>query len=462
VKPAACALGFDADDILTTLDDDRPFAEAHVAECQACERAARATAIARTTWKNAQRRDDLGDAIGSELRLQRMWPRRVPNRAPVFAFGAIAGACVAAAVAIVVAKDRVPAAPAPVAALASPPAATQPAPTTDPPAIKPSPRAIVAANPCSECRVNDTRFEPGARLDGKRVEVPAGARLTLGFSLPDGLVDPASGADVAGPATPRIDATEIVLERGTARVRSANDVVLVVPGARLSATGATFTVRVDDHGRAHVDVERGKVIVASGTGSVAHAQGRSFEIAPEKAPPSGKAPPAALPKHLEMDPESFTAPPVDKSNVLRAGLMGEASTEREELERTAVSSDARAARRATFTLAELDLAVGDTGKARERLSSLLSAPDPALAHDAATLLARSYPSASQRASAWGRYLATTPSAPYFERGLLARAEALLDAGETAEAKRILNELQQTPRLGPAEKQRLARLLLKAR
>jgi hypothetical protein len=330
-------------------------------------------------------------------------------------------------------------------------------------------RSIVAAHPCAECRIDGARFEPGTTLDGRSVQVPAGARLTLAFSFPGGLVDPASGADVAGPAVARVDATEIVLERGSARIRSGHDVVVVVPGARIVSSGGTFTVRVDEVGTARVAVEHGAVKV--GTMTVTEGSSIDVESKSVASPPKTKAVTetatapgpsrSGLPKHIDSESDTPGAEVVPAPTPAPVPPAGTDAARRADLERLAESDDARVARRATFTLAELDLAVGDTAKARARLTTLIGSSDPALAHDAAMLLARSHTSARERAVVWSRYLATSPSSPFFERALLARAEALLDAGESAEAKRILNELGQSSKLGPTEKQRLARLLLKA-
>jgi hypothetical protein len=78
------------------------------------------------------------------------------------------------------------------------------------------------------------------------------------------------------------------------------------------------------------------------------------------------------------------------------------------------------------------------------------------------LLARSYASGSERAEVWRRYLATTPPSPYFERALLERADALLDAGRTPEAKRILDEVRRSPKLTESQQRHLDRLTVKAR
>ena len=133
-----------------------------------------------------------------------------------------------------------------------------------------------------------------------------------------------------------------------------------------------------------------------------------------------------------------------------------------ELEQLAASQDVRIARRASFTLAELDLASGAKDKARARLDQLLVGPESSLGADAAMLLARSYASGSDRAEVWRRYLATSPPSPYFERALLERADGLLDAGRTVEAKRILEEVRRSPKLTESQQRHLDRLTVKAR
>jgi hypothetical protein len=123
--------------------------------------------------------------------------------------------------------------------------------------------------------------------------------------------------------------------------------------------------------------------------------------------------------------------------------------------------DARTARRASFMLAEIELAEGARDRALARLEALLAAPEPALAWNAATLLARSMPSAADSAAAWQRYLATAPRSPYRERAMLERADALLDAHRPDEARAVLAGVARSPLL-PAQASQLERLLFKAR
>lgn len=127
------------------------------------------------------------------------------------------------------------------------------------------------------------------------------------------------------------------------------------------------------------------------------------------------------------------------------------------------STDPKVARRASFTLAELDLAKGDREAARALLSELVTNPEPSLGADAATLFAHTLSSADERAAVWQRYLSTSPPPVYFSRGQLERADALLDARRTSEAEAILADLRgRSQSLNNAQHQQLDRLTVKAR
>ncbi len=422
-------------------------------------------ARARSAWNAAKRDDEENVREASELRLVRAWPpaRVAPARA--FAFGGAAAFALAALLFFVLrppAAVQVPVvaatAPATVAPIASTPA-TPSLPATAPRRIA----HVVASSACAECKV-----EPGAPIDA-RVVVPAGARLTLGFAFDDGLVDPSTGADLVGPAAASAgsDAT-LMIERGTVRLRAVRDSVVEVPGGRLSAIDATYTLHVDERGVARIDVERGRVSVSTkgALEIVAHAGGAPLVIdAAGGAHTAGGSPSSsAVPVAPAVRPATTAAAARTDDDVLADARVrarqGDAGG-RSELERLAKSSDARVSRRASFTLAELDLAAGAKDRARARLDELLVCPEAGLAADAAMLLARSHGSASERAEVWRRYLATSPPRPYFERALLERAEALLDAGRAPEAKRVLEDLRRGP-LTEAQQRQLDRLLLKAK
>lgn len=421
-------------------------------------------ARARSAWDAAKRDDDENVREASERRLVRAWPPRRVAPARVFALGAAAAFAIAAALFLLV---RPP--PRAVEVEAARVAAAPPSPAPAPATRKIA--RLVASSACAECDV-----EPGARIV-RRVVVPAGSRLTLAFAFDDGLVDPAMGADVVGPASfaPK-DVGTLVIERGTARLRALGDAVVEVPGGKLSAADAVYTVDVDDRGVARIDVERGRVAVTT-TGAleiVAHAGGAPLEIdAAGGAHAAGGSPSAtvtaarAAPPVASAAPSSKAPPRVDDdalSDARTRARHGDAFG-RSELERLAASNDARVSRRASFTLAELELAAADGGarsRARRRLDELLVCPEAGLAADAATLLARSYVRPAERADVWRRYLATAPPRPYLERAMLERADALLDAGRAAEARRILADLHRDGTLNDAQRRQLDRLDLKAK
>lgn len=426
---------------------------------------------ARSAWNAAKRDDDENMREASELRLARAWPR--PRIAPTraFAFGAAAAFAVAVVLFLVLGRSRAPAlapAAAVVPAASSPEAPLPSAAPPAEPAVERKVARVVATSGCKECRV-----EAGAVVS-ERVVVPAGAHLTLGFAFDDGLVDPASGVDLVGPAaaTSGADAT-VTIERGLVRVRAPRSVVIKVPGGKVTAQNAVYTIRIDERGLARVEVEKGRVAVTKKDASevvVPVGGATSFELAghaerPAIAP-TASANAATTPDDVltsAKDPPRQGGPVAeDMLNDARVRARQGDATGRSQLEQLATSKDARVARRASFTLAELDLASGAKDKARARLDELVVGPEASLGADAATLLARSYPTAAERADVWRRYLATSPPSPYAERAQLERADALLDAGRAAEAKRILDEARRSPKLTESQQRQLDRLTVKAR
>ena len=435
---------------------------------------------ARSAWNAAKRDDDAHMREASELRLARAWPapRMAPARA--FTFGAAAAFAFAAILFFVFGRSRAPEASAPAANVAPPPAATSTAVTPasanapvaiETPAMDRKVAHVVATTGCKECRV-----EAGAVVD-ERVVVPAGSKLTLGFAFDDGLVDPTSGVDLVGPATATssADAT-VTIERGLVRVRAPRNVVVMVPGGKVTASNAVYTLRIDERGVARVDVEKGRVAVTKRDASeviVPPGGATSFELAPN-AERSDRPATAASAVSSATTAEQVLSNAKEEAPKQGAGVaeemladarvrarQGDASG-RSELEQLSTSKDARVARRASFTLAELDLASGAKDKARARLDDLVICPEAALGADAAMLLSRSYGSAPERADVWRRYLATNPPSPYAERAQLERAEALLDAGRPNDARNILDQVRKAPRLTDAQQKQLDRLTVKAR
>ena len=443
---------------------------------------ARARARAKSAWAASQRDDDLTLRTASEERLIAAWPR--PRVLPLRAFvlGAATAACVAAASLVALRSGSRPSHPADGAAVAPRAASSAVAVALATGALESAPRvtAVVFAAACPECRITigarESAVVPGLTLGVERVSVPRGARLTLGFALPGALVDPTSGVDLEGPAVASApDDQTLSLERGSARFRGLRDVALSVPGARVIAEGATFTVSIDARGIARIEVEKGHLVVTPlanpkqpGAG-VSLDAGGSFQVAVNQAAQAAQAPPSAhTTDTTPMGPTTATsaasadpvAVAVDPVASARARFHdGDAAAARTQLEALIHSKDAGVARRASFTLAEIEMAGGERDRGRVRLTELVTCPDVRLAADAATLLAHSERSAAARAESWAHYLATSPPSAYRELALLERAEALFDAGRPRDANEIIAELRTLP-LSEARKRQLERLTYK--
>jgi hypothetical protein len=102
--------------------------------------------------------------------------------------------------------------------------------------------------------------------------------------------------------------------------------------------------------------------------------------------------------------------------------------------------------RASFALAELELAQGKADDARFLLAPLLDSADPSLAGDAAFLLSGSMSTPRERLDVLDRYLAKPRSSPYLEQAEVERARALLEAGQEADARAIVRTLRANPNL----------------
>lgn len=99
--------------------------------------------------------------------------------------------------------------------------------------------------------------------------------------------------------------------------------------------------------------------------------------------------------------------------------------------------------RASFVLAEIELARGDVLRARPRLERILHGPEEQLAEDAASVLARSYATPGERALVWKKYLDTKPSSTRRARALVERVSALLGSGPPEAAKPEVDEACRT-------------------
>lgn len=459
---------------------------------------ARARSRAKSAWAASLREDDATRRASSEARLVATWPRPRVLPARAFVLGVAAAACVAVAAFAAVRQGGAASAVEDassagtserVAAAASGDArgGSAAAPVAVPPPLAARSGGVVVTGACPDCRVDRAAIEPGVRLGtGRVLSVPRGSRVTLGFALHGALVDPTSGIDVEGPAAATVhDEQSIELTQGSARFRGLRDIVVTVPGARLVGTGATFSVAVDARGTARVAVESGQVVVTNRGADKSQTveAGASVEIAAvEVAAPSAHALGASAgavtatagsgatntgntsalgPGANAAHGDELTDAVANARQRFHDGQVTEARAQLAALTR---SRDLGVARRASFTLAEIEMAAGDRAdrdQGRARLGELVACPDVKLASDAATLLARSAATPSLRADAWARYLETSPPTTFRHRAQLERADALFDAGRAAEANAIVAELRGVS-LTEAQRRHLERLSFKAR
>ncbi len=468
---ARCDLAFDASEIVETLAGEhgareREAARIHAEQCAACRAVVRTRAVARATWKAAIAKDDMLTRAASERRLVSGLPPRRARVAPARSFALGVAFTSVVALAAIFARGGRGGSPWlskvehgwPAFRVVSSASASAPvAPSSDaaPPArpVALTARRAVVASTCAGCRVAGAPVSAGMDVPpGERITVPGGARIVLGFAFGEGLVDPRAGAEVEGPAvaSAATDGT-LSVERGRADVRASHEVAVDVPGGRIVAEHATYTLRVDEHGRVRVTVTSGSVRLLQRSPVREHVltageSGTLPEVEPAASvvPPPAPAPRAELvtPAVVHLPPAAASAPTIDHEARVARARAGDPAA-RLELQHLAGGPESPAARRAAFALAELELATGDKGSAQARLALLFTAPEASLGFDAATLYAHTQPSAPARAEAWRRYLATSPREPYRVRALLARAEALVDGGDTfrrPEIEAILGEV----------------------
>jgi len=207
----------------------------------------------------------------------------------------------------------------------------------------------------------------------------------------------------------------------------------LVPGERVDVPrGATLLLRWEIGGGEDSQEEiRGPaaVVVTS-----------SGEIATEPAePPPGGAAPATEPRARDV-----TEDPLAEWRAAQAALAARdrAGAERRLRALLAMASGAPDLReRASFALAELELARGATDSARVRLEALRTSGDPDLVADAAFLEARASDTPLERAALLRHYVLGRPPSPYRERAMVDEALALLDAGEVGAARERARELR---------------------
>ncbi len=479
----ACALGFDADHVARALsgalEAERASAfEAHLPGCAACARTARALSRARGLWRRALDHDD---AFALHTREQRLTsaegvPRVRGGRLGFLLLGAATGALVvsawlavgrptfvAHAPALLGDRVAVTVSPRPPASSSAPREGSAPAPAL---AIERPVETLVAARACHACARGQADggshdVAAGAVIArDEEVAVSRGSTLVLSWSLQGGLVDPMSSVDVEGPASVRPLAAEgvggspaILVARGVARAQTNEPRELRTDLARTRADHAAWRVdaRAD---RTRVEGVLGEVRVESlgaARGTITVRAGEIFDVLRDgRMVPVPREGPPPVPR------SSLAAELWDASEAaLRLGDRAGAESALRAL--LAARAPAAVRDRACLRLAELELARGQRGTARTRLEAAMHAEERAVAADAALLLARTQPSARERADVWRAYLATLPPSPYREQASIERAVALVDLGDREGAQAIASALHAANELPEVARASLARL-----
>jgi hypothetical protein len=396
-----CALGFDADDVANALHGEalrggRALTAEHLATCASCRGERRLFEGVHATWRDAQGEDDRSRAV---FREQRLVHGVRPRRAYVAwrGYAALAGAVLV----IVVAPSWRLISPAPAPEERAPAVARELALPPSPPSSPPRPEVGVAV--LAVAGAVSPPVGVGDRLP-KSVHLAAGASLTLAwsFALDDKAV-------IVGPA----------------------DLSLVGEGSSIA-----LVLR-----RANAE-----------TGAI---EERRVEVGASLLPPAKreKGAPSTSPPHEAVDPAKEFA----------RGMASLSAGDRRRAQRSfrlvADSRDTPASlrHRAVFRWAELELARGESDRARAELATLLTSANLALAADAAFLLARSASAPAERADVWGRYLTRHPGTPYREDAMLERAGALIAAGGSEDAADLLAELSTEATLTKVQQVRLQSL-----
>lgn len=462
-EKSQCALGLDAAVAADMLDRDPWDSEAqafveHAGSCSACGRAMQTWALLREAWRADVERDEQYTRAGSERRLAALWPRRTGVPWP----SAVAATAAAAVVAAWIASPRRLPAPVPretPGTQANAAVSTTNATPTPPPATVRSTRTLVAVRSCPACGGLVAGESMTERED---VVVPRGATLYLNWGVDAiALVDATSGVDVMGPAVVRAKKEEgdvaLMLQSGTAQAHVVHGGEVATAFAVTRGTDSTWVVAARDRSTrikvacGEVEVRTGAVreVVHAGETLDALADGRLVSpivsVAEMTLPGSPLRRARALASPLEAGPTiSVPEPQAVVDSERRKGDSDNAPGERRDLGQS--SEEGRGRERASFELAELELARRNTEHARSLLAPLLDSVDPSLAGDAAFLLSGSMSTPRERLEVLDRYLAMPRPSPYSEQAQVERARALLESGQQAAARAILQTLRAEPNL----------------
>jgi len=329
----------------------------HLRGCASCRMAARAWTDLRELRVRERERDDAFVRLASEQRLAAHWP--APRRSPTGA-ALLAASALLVVVSLLLVKGFA-------------------VPSTSPHTAVVGPRDRVPS---------ETATVPGAAPVsaptplGCRLEVSAGERLML-----DWLLDPSpgdgdgdgDGIEVDGPAVVQEERDTVVLVDGTVRAHAVGTHEIRTSWAVTRGASARWSLRADD-GATHVVASEGIVEVtptARPGGAVRLQAGESIDVRSDGSVSRRAAVPVA--ESDDMLWRRATA-------ALEGGDRLEAEPLLERLVSSARSNTHR--ERASYALAELELARGEDERPRARLRALLSSTDRSLAEDAALLLSR--------------------------------------------------------------------------
>jgi|CZKU01.1.fsa_nt_gi hypothetical protein len=275
------------------------------------------------------------------------------------------------------------------------------------------------------------KLEVGRTLrSGDSIDVPNGGFVDVGY-----LADTASWIGITGPAEADVreesSTALVVLHRGTAHATAARGAIVATDAMRTHGEHAAWVVEATPE-RTRVTTTQGRVDVEPPGSAAARrvvSTGEEMEI--ENPHVSSKEAPVS-----ETTDTTGAWRSVEKSldegdrDAAESALRSVLAHEREPGRRA----------RAALRLSELLLARGARDEARRHAESLALGRDAAMASEAVWLYVRSFPTPQGRASAWARFLATSPLGPMMHVARVERARELLDAGETGEARAIIQAL----------------------
>jgi hypothetical protein len=425
----------------------------HAAVCGDCAQVIARRRRAKGAWQWANLRDEATERSARERRLKSVGGiRRAQGRRIAWPLGASAIAVTIAATCWIVGWVRGPrgalpsAGEAPVAAVA--PVAINPPGSASPSIAAPEEIGLrVLAVDGGPSDGSHRRLEVGRTLrSGDSIDVPSGGFVDVGY-----LVDTASWIGITGPAEADVREERatalVVLHRGTAHATAAHGAAVATDAVWTHGEHAAWVVEATPE-RTRITTTQGHVDIESpGSADAPRVVSTGEEVSIETRGVSSRGAQASETRDTAGAWRSAEkALDEGDRDAAEAALRGILTSEREPGRRA----------RAAVRLSELLLARGASDEARRHLESLALGRDPAIASDAVWLYVRSFPTPQGRAGAWARFLATSPPRPMAQVARVERARELLDSGNAAEARAIVQALSGEV-LAPVAADALARL-----